>query len=71
MMRSSTIDDEQWMLDGICGKCRKNNYCNTPCSANKKRVDRIVEDAVLLKMYERTGVDVGKVFNKNKYSGRY
>lgn len=38
--------NEQWKHDGVCGMCRKNSYCKKPCTANKKRRERLMHEAV-------------------------
>lgn len=32
-------DNEQWLLDGDCSKCRKNNYCSKPCTRHKRMIN--------------------------------
>ena len=36
------MSNEQWKSDGDCTMCRRQKYCKKPCSASKKRIDRIV-----------------------------
>ena len=31
-------ENEQWKLNGNCEKCRRNNYCSTPCTHHNKRI---------------------------------
>lgn len=57
------IDErEQWKLGGDCNKCRRKEYCNKSCTANKKRVKRRAEAQV-----ERL---VGSVLYR-MFGGRY
>lgn len=35
---SSMADNEQWKSDGMCDKCRKNEYCQKTCTACKVRL---------------------------------
>lgn len=43
---------EQWLLDGICSKCRKKDYCSKPCKSNKKRN----ENEILAFIFKRFGI---------------
>lgn len=31
-------ENEQWKLNGNCEKCRRSNYCLTPCTHHKRRI---------------------------------
>lgn len=31
-------ENEQWKLNGNCEKCRRNNYCSTPCTHYNMRI---------------------------------
>ena len=31
-------ENEQWMLNGNCEKCRRNNYCSKPCTRHDRRI---------------------------------
>lgn len=46
-------DNERWLTDGNCGKCRRHPYCRKPCAKQKER------KAVILKalIKNRTGLD--------------
>ena len=35
-----TNESEQWLLDGLCSKCRKRNYCAKTCKRAKLREQR-------------------------------
>ena len=30
-------ENEQWKLSGNCEKCRRSNYCSTPCTQHNRR----------------------------------
>lgn len=45
-------DNERWLSDGDCGKCRRANYCNKDCSAKKNHLDAIVKKAFMDVMEE-------------------
>lgn len=38
-------ENEQWKLDGQCGKCRRANYCKQDCTALKRRRQNIIRKA--------------------------
>ena len=31
-------ENEQWKLSGNCEKCRRSNYCSTPCTRHNRRI---------------------------------
>lgn len=39
---AETDDNERWLTDGNCGKCRKLKYCGKPCKAQKERKAEIL-----------------------------
>ena len=39
--------DEQWLSNGNCEECRRQEYCSKPCTARKQRENDILKDAVL------------------------
>ena len=36
-MEHITIQEDQWLLDGICSRCRKNAYCSKYCKKAEMR----------------------------------
>ena len=40
-------DNERWLSDGDCGKCRRANYCQKDCSARKKHKNAIIQKAFM------------------------
>lgn len=38
---------EQWLLNGNCEECRKQNYCSKSCTARKQRENDMLKNAVL------------------------
>lgn len=36
---------EQWLLDGKCKECRKNNYCSKPCKKHIQQRDYLLRSA--------------------------
>lgn len=52
------MSTEAWKDSGNCKECRRAKYCNKPCSANKKRLQKILEisaRAAIGKMMIRNG----------------
>lgn len=39
--------DEQWLSNGNCEECRKQNYCSKPCTVKKRRENDMLKNAVL------------------------
>lgn len=48
-------ENEQWKLKGNCEKCRRNNYCSTPCNRHNKRVRAEFTGLVADMMNKMTG----------------
>lgn len=40
-------NNEQWKTGGDCARCRRKNYCGTPCKAKKTQRDRFFVNAVV------------------------
>lgn len=40
------MSNEQWKHGGNCDKCRREKYCSKPCSENKKRINKLINDKV-------------------------
>lgn len=39
-MENSIPETDQWKLNGICEKCRREPFCSKTCSAKSRRQDR-------------------------------
>ena len=39
-------ESDQWKLDGICDKCRRDKYCSKPCSANVQLIRRHIAEMI-------------------------
>lgn len=39
-------ETDQWKLNGNCDKCRRNEYCKKPCTANKRAYERRLRGTV-------------------------
>ena len=60
-------NNEQWLKDGNCKICRRNNYCNTQCTKNKRREKAEMSSLVAEYMNEMTGGCYGKIMTSSKY----
>lgn len=50
-----SADNEQWLTNGICEKCRKQKYCSKPCTRNKRRTSAILRSATIQAMDAYSG----------------
>lgn len=48
-------ENEQWKLNGNCEKCRRNNYCSTPCTHYNRRIRAEFKGLVADTMNKMTG----------------
>lgn len=48
-------ENEQWKLNGNCEKCRRNNYCSTPCTHHNRRINAEFKGLVADTMNKMTG----------------
>ena len=48
-------ENEQWKLYGYCEKCRRNNYCATPCTHHNRRIRAEFKGLVADTMNKMTG----------------
>ena len=46
-------DNERWLSDGNCMLCRRDPYCQKPCTAQKRRKEAILQAMIR----NRTGID--------------
>lgn len=63
-------ENEQWLLYGDCGICRRKNYCKKDCKKRKKRIvkrEAWIKDVVETAMNKATGGMYGEMLNKTKY----
>lgn len=44
-MSESWIKPDQWLTNGICNECRRQNYCKTRCRANKAKIKQVAHEA--------------------------
>lgn len=59
-----TPENEQWLLDGDCSKCRKQKYCGVYCTKAKQRRDRILRGATVRALDKATGGAYSAVMNE-------
>lgn len=38
------MSGEAWKDTGNCAECRRKDYCHKTCSANKRRMERIIKN---------------------------
>ena len=48
-------ENEQWKLSGNCEKCRRSNYCSTPCTQHNSRIRAEFKGLVVDAMNKMTG----------------
>lgn len=54
-------DNEQWLTNGICEKCRKRKYCSKPCTRNKRRASAVLRSATIQAIKRIIPSDVDKI----------
>lgn len=57
-------ENEQWKLNGNCEKCRRNNYCSTPCTHHNRRIRAEFKGLVADTMNKMTGGVMREVIDK-------
>lgn len=57
-------ENEQWKLNGNCEKCRRSNYCSTPCTRHKRRIRAEFKDLVADTMNKMTGGVMREIIDK-------
>ena len=63
-------ENEQWLLDGDCKICRRQNYCQKDCTRRKRAKDAWLRAAVRSAADEVTGGMYSTIMNKIG-AGRY
>ena len=48
-------ESEQWLLNGDCSKCRRNNYCSKACTRCKRKTKALMQSLVANAMNKATG----------------
>lgn len=62
-----TNENEQWLLNGDCSKCRRKNYCSKPCTRNKRGTEAMMKALVASKLNEMTGGAFGEIMKYSEY----
>lgn len=59
-----STENERWLIDGDCSKCRRANYCGTECTASKRRTRaellRLIREKIGIDKIESVLNDVGE-----------
>lgn len=57
-------ENEQWLLNGDCSKCRREKYCSKPCTRCKRETKAMMKALVAKTMNEMTGGVMKEVIDK-------
>lgn len=57
-------ETEQWLLNGNCSKCRRNEHCSKPCTKNKRRTHSIMRAATVGALDNVTGGAYSEVMSR-------
>ena len=60
--------NEQWLLDGKCSECRRNKYCNTACTKNKRRTKAIIHNSISSALNSMTNGVYGEIMKNSPYN---
>lgn len=60
-------ENEQWLLEGNCIKCRRKEYCSKPCTKYNRATEAMVNSLVSSKLNEMTGGAYEKIMSHSKY----
>ena len=60
-------ENEQWLLNGDCSKCRRKSYCSKPCTRCTRALETEVKTLVASKLNEMTGGAYGEIMNHSEY----
>ena len=66
-MLGNIPENEQWRTNGICDKCRRGNYCSTPCTRNKMRQQSIAYAIVFNAFNTFTGGAYREIMSKSAF----
>lgn len=47
-------DNERWLIDGDCSKCRRNSYCSKACTIRKRNGEKAIRNIIR----SGTGIDI-------------
>lgn len=60
-------ETDQWLLDGICNKCRRQSYCKTTCTKSARRREAQMYSFIAEKMDEATGGAFSQIMTHSSY----
>lgn len=60
-------ENEQWLLNGDCSKCRREKYCHKPCTRHKRETKAMIHSLVSSKLNEITGGAYEKIMENREY----
>lgn len=61
-------ETEQWLLNGECSKCRRQNYCSKPCTKYTRGMETEMRSLVSDMLNNMTGGAYGEIMKHSKYS---
>lgn len=59
--------NEQWLLNGDCGKCRRKKYCSKPCTRHKRETKAMIQGMISSKLNEITGGAFEEIIKNKEY----
>ena len=62
-----TNENDQWLLNGECNKCRRQNYCSKRCTRNKRKTEMMVNSLLSSKLNEMSNGVYGEIMKHSKY----
>lgn len=60
-------ENDQWLLNGECNKCRRQNYCSKRCNCNKRKTEMVVNSFISSKLNEMTNGVYGEIMKHSIY----
>lgn len=60
-------ETEQWLLNGECSKCRRQNYCSKPCTKYTRGMEREMRSLISDMLDNVTGGAYGELMKHSKY----
>lgn len=59
--------NEQWLLDGNCDICRRNNYCKKDCTKRTRAKKAWIKGTVINALDESSGGAFSAILNRCDY----
>lgn len=60
-------ENEQWLLNGDCSKCRREKYCSKPCTRCNRKTKAMIQGMISSKLNEMTGGAYGEIMKSKEY----